>query len=91
MYARKIKGTWTELPNGSPVTYRIGEDEFQASYDSVISWSDPEREAAGIYKIREGEPTPSGSYLVSRELIDKDLRPTWKNKFAPIPTDPVPQ
>lgn len=91
MYAQKIKGVWVELPSGAPVKYQKEGSEFQASYDSVLLWSEKERDSAGIYQIREGEATPEGSYLVSRELIDRDLRPAWKNTFAPIPEQSSPQ
>jgi PAS domain-containing protein len=90
-YAQKLNGSWVELLAGVPVQYRIDKDEFLVSYDSILIWSDSEREFAGIYPIKEGEQPAQGYFVASRKLVDKDLRPVWKNTFAKTAEPEVPE
>lgn len=84
-YASKIDGNWTIVLPGGPVKH----EGIVTSWDSLMTWSDAEREEFGVYKIAEPSAPPEGQYEVSRVLGGTD-RPMWAIETAPSPPAPVP-
>jgi len=81
-YAQKINGTWVELPVGPSVRYL----DFAASYDTVLLWSNAEREAFGVYEISDIPPVQSGKTAVAGPIIDVNGKPVRSYTLVDTPT-----
>lgn len=86
-YATKQNDAWIALVSGQSV---IGPDEVQASYDTVMLWSDAERQAFGVFAIPEADAPPVRKIEASRVLVDNNGAPAWQVTYADAPPPPAP-
>lgn len=79
-YAVKEQGEWKEIPTTGQVVF----DNVASSYQTMLTWSDKEKAARGVYPITEPE-VPAGKFVVGSALTDHRNRPlrVWELEDAP--------
>lgn len=80
-YAAKRDDEWHEISPGEQVVF----DSVASSYLTMLTWSEREKAARGIYPITEPE-VPAGKFVVGSSLTDHRNRPlrVWQLEDAPI-------
>ena len=80
-YAIRDNGEWREIQTNEQIVF----DSVASSYQTMLTWSDKEKAARGIYEITEPDVPPGkivvGSTITSRR--DRPLR-VWQLEDAPI-------
>lgn len=91
-YAMKIDDVWIALPYGRDI---VNTEGTQASYSTVMCWSEKERNAFGVFTVLEVDTAPpTGKIETSRVLNPDGAIPSWEITYgdAPPPSPPmVPQ
>jgi hypothetical protein len=80
-FAAKIADAWTVLPVGQPVTL----NEISVSWETLMLWSDEEREAFGVFSVWDPDVPPSGKVEASRALKPDGERPEWVVAYVDAP------
>lgn len=81
-------GAPVEIPAGDSVTTDQG---VQASYATLQIWSEPERNAFGVYTIAEPGDPPAGKIVVGTSLSISQGQVSRTATLADAPPAPVPQ
>ena len=79
--ATKTNGKWHIIVPGEAVHH----DDTVASAETVMGWTQEERDAFGVYTVGDADPVPPGKRIVSSSVGDKDGKPVWVNVLADIP------
>lgn len=80
-FAAKIADAWTVLPVGQPVTL----NEISVSWETLMLWSEEEREAFGVFRVVDPDAPPSGKVEASRTLKPDGERPGWEVDYVDAP------
>ncbi|WP_416358235.1 hypothetical protein ACLNGM_10125 [Aureimonas phyllosphaerae] len=86
--AQKIDGEWRSV-SGGPVRSIVEGEEVVASFETIMLWSEDEREAFGVFPVGEGDPVPAGKRVVSSRIVDRNGRPVWLSLFEDEPAEDV--
>ncbi|MBB3937665.1 DUF4376 domain-containing protein [Aureimonas phyllosphaerae] len=86
--AQKIDGEWRSV-SGGPVRSSVDGEEVVASFETIMLWSEDEREAFGVFPVGDGDPVPAGKRVVSSRIVDRNGRPVWLSLFEDEPAEDV--
>lgn len=79
--AQKVSGQWVALTPGDPVKY----NDVVASWGTVTNWNESDRNAFGVYTVRENPNPPAGKVAVPGDIVDKSGLPVRFYSYVDAP------